>query len=52
MALLDAACSLLVQAEGEGQNESALLKASFRAREIITKESARQFKIFELERSA
>ena len=50
VALLAASCTLLVQAENEGQNESALLKASIRARKIITAEIDRQLDIFDAER--
>lgn len=51
IALLSAACTLLVQAEGEGSNERALLKASFKAREIITREMDRQLENYDKERA-
>lgn len=51
IALLDAACKILVQAEGEGQNEKRLLVATTKAITLLQNESYRQLRIYDQERA-
>lgn len=51
IALLDAACTILAQAQGEGQNEKRLLVATTKAITLLQNESYRQLQIYDQERS-
>lgn len=47
LALLGAADNLMVQAEGEGQNDKHLLRATTKARTVLNQECGRLLRVYE-----